>query len=236
MTHLVEQKVFFCDLCLTAFSRKKNFEIHLKIHSKQKPFKCGECPACFKIKDELVLHMQVHAGRNSKLPLPPGVNNLNGLEVSITTPPLPKLVPLPVSLKIPNPNPNPAQGLSTVPDASNIKVERVDVSRMTLPKLIPSVSISVLGKGKRGRKKNPNRRFAFACEICGHTFSRNHHLQRHKLIHTGERPFRCEHCDKSFSRKERLNAHLVKDHFQGQALLGHPEGTGTAFGDEIVGL
>ncbi|XP_036064830.1 zinc finger protein 641 isoform X4 [Onychomys torridus] len=53
------------------------------------------------------------------------------------------------------------------------------------------------------------------CTECGKSFGRRHHLVRHWLTHTGEKPFHCPRCDKSFGRKHHLDRHLLTH--QGQS-------------------
>ncbi|XP_034940940.1 zinc finger protein 236-like isoform X2 [Chelonus insularis] len=45
------------------------------------------------------------------------------------------------------------------------------------------------------------------CDICGKTFMKPCQVERHKRIHTGERPFKCELCSKSFAQKSTLQMH-----------------------------
>nr|XP_017194998.2 zinc finger protein 641 isoform X1 [Oryctolagus cuniculus] len=47
------------------------------------------------------------------------------------------------------------------------------------------------------------------CTECGKSFGRRHHLVRHWLTHTGEKPFQCPRCEKSFGRKHHLDRHLL---------------------------
>ncbi|XP_060244676.1 zinc finger protein 641 isoform X1 [Meriones unguiculatus] len=53
------------------------------------------------------------------------------------------------------------------------------------------------------------------CTECGKSFGRRHHLVRHWLTHTGEKPFHCPRCEKSFGRKHHLDRHLLTH--QGQS-------------------
>jgi len=47
----------------------------------------------------------------------------------------------------------------------------------------------------------------FNCDLCGRKFAALRDVERHRRIHTGERPFTCDICCKSFARKDNLKAH-----------------------------
>lgn len=48
----------------------------------------------------------------------------------------------------------------------------------------------------------------FICPYCGKCFERAGHLERHKMIHTGEKPYRCEICWRRFNQKCSLKEHM----------------------------
>ena len=47
----------------------------------------------------------------------------------------------------------------------------------------------------------------FSCSKCEKNFSHSHHLKTHERIHTNEKPFTCSKCDKTFSQAGNLKSH-----------------------------
>ncbi|CAH0589223.1 unnamed protein product [Chrysodeixis includens] len=62
-----------------------------------------------------------------------------------------------------------------------------------------SVSDSAANDAQEGRPH--------VCDVCDLRFQRSSHLTRHKLTHTGERPFTCGGCGRSFARSDKLRVH-----------------------------
>ena len=52
----------------------------------------------------------------------------------------------------------------------------------------------------------------FPCDICSREFFDISNLERHFLIHTGEKPFCCEFCNVAFREKHHLTRHLKSRH------------------------
>lgn len=57
------------------------------------------------------------------------------------------------------------------------------------------------------RKRERTRRHV-ACDLCGKVFRDVYHLNRHKLSHSGEKPFACPVCGLRFKRKDRMSYHV----------------------------
>ncbi|XP_045706233.1 zinc finger protein 530-like isoform X2 [Phyllostomus hastatus] len=47
----------------------------------------------------------------------------------------------------------------------------------------------------------------YECSECGKTFGKNFNLLQHRKLHTGEKPFECSDCGKSFSQRSNLFHH-----------------------------
>uniref|UniRef100_A0A8C2LI00 POZ (BTB) and AT hook containing zinc finger 1 n=1 Tax=Cricetulus griseus TaxID=10029 RepID=A0A8C2LI00_CRIGR len=58
-----------------------------------------------------------------------------------------------------------------------------------------------------GPRKRSRTRKQVACEICGKIFRDVYHLNRHKLSHSGEKPYSCPVCGLRFKRKDRMSYH-----------------------------
>jgi len=66
------------------------------------------------------------------------------------------------------------------------------------------LSISVTMVTAKGRTRK-----IYKCEFCGQISPDNWKLQKHRRMHTGERPFVCDYCGKGFTAKYTLKAHMA---------------------------
>lgn len=63
------------------------------------------------------------------------------------------------------------------------------------------------GMALDARKRERTRRHV-GCDICGKVFRDVYHLNRHKLSHSGEKPYACPVCGLRFKRKDRMSYHV----------------------------
>lgn len=55
--------------------------------------------------------------------------------------------------------------------------------------------------------KMPKEKIEYRCSVCGKKFPHAYGLGRHKLTHTGEKPYCCSICGRGFTQKGNLKTH-----------------------------
>ncbi|XP_068114632.1 zinc finger protein 501-like [Hyperolius riggenbachi] len=84
--------------------------------------------------------------------------------------------------------------------------EEYESSTPEMPLLCADCGWTVM---EEGRFPQPQKIDTHRCSECGKTFGSNSDLVRHRLIHTGEKPFECPECGKRYRQRGALTEHQM---------------------------
>ncbi len=68
--------------------------------------------------------------------------------------------------------------------------------------------------GVSPQNNQPAQNNKFGCHLCGKKFQWKALLDRHMMIHTGEKPYKCHVCGQAFNRTSNRNTHMRTLHLQ----------------------
>nr|XP_009512813.1 PREDICTED: zinc finger protein 770 [Phalacrocorax carbo] len=192
-----KKKPYICDICYKQFETPSKLARHYLIHTGQKPFECHLCHKTFR----QLVHLERHQLTHNK-PFKCIVCHRN----------FKNLITFLKHQQLHNENyqNDPKKAENSV----NFEQDRVTYGIFRCPVCWKSFTTEerwVLHQclkadhlsGARRRKKT------HTCESCNKTFPSRSKLERHFLIHTGQKPFKCSSCDKSFRQSTHLKIHQL---------------------------
>lgn len=197
--HKVPRKrPYICNACFKQFETPSKLSRHYLIHTGQKPYRCHTCPKTFRQLVHLERHQQTHL-----LPFQCGMchrsfknlvtflkhQQLHGESVQSTMKPSRRSV-----------FHSQQQTASGPVHCSVCEKSFSTEDRWVLHECIPS---------SRPPRSQGRRLKVLKCDFCLKPFPSRSKLERHVLIHTGQRPFACLLCDKTFRQKTHLKIHQI---------------------------
>ncbi|XP_009491550.1 zinc finger protein 770 [Pelecanus crispus] len=192
-----KKKPYICDICCKQFETPSKLARHYLIHTGQKPFECHVCHKTFRQLVHLERHQLTH-----NLPFKCIVCHRN----------FKNLITFLKHQQLHNENcqndtKQAENSVNFEQDRAAYGIFRCSVcwksftteERWMLHQCLKADHLH----GTRRRKKT------HACESCNKTFPSRSKLERHFLIHTGQKPFKCSSCGKSFRQSTHLKIHQL---------------------------
>ncbi|XP_017682858.1 PREDICTED: zinc finger protein 770 [Lepidothrix coronata] len=192
-----KKKPYICDMCYKQFETPSKLARHYLIHTGQKPFKCHVCNKTFRQLVHLERHQLTH-----NLPFKCIVCYRNFKNV-ITFLKHQQLH----SENYENDTKQAENSMNSEQGRVTCGIFQCSVcwkpfkteEKWMLHQCLKSDHLH----GARKRKKT------HTCESCNKTFPSRSKLERHFLIHTGQKPFKCSSCGKSFRQSTHLKIHQL---------------------------
>ncbi|KAJ8290257.1 hypothetical protein GJAV_G00010570 [Gymnothorax javanicus] len=184
-----------CNTCLKYFATPYKLRRHILIHTGQKPFSCRVCGKRFRQRAHLVLHNHTHfRPEHIKRKRMKSNSRPSSIQIGYDYDSSGSLLNSDVSAQI------------HIPESVGAKESVLVSTEMNVPSIKTLDQNSVIyDQSLDGKRKASFRKHQ--CSLCFKCFSCPSKLQRHHLIHTGQKPFRCTLCEKTFSQAIHLKVH-----------------------------
>lgn len=195
--HVVANKLprnrpYICNICFKHFETPSKLARHYLIHTGQKPFECDACHKTFRQLVHLERHQLTH-----NLPFKCSIcqHHFKNLKTYVKHQHLH--------------NETYQNDVKQVRRLLEAKQEKPVYGRY--PAFTPEERWASHPSSKPDPAYGPakKRKNIHACTVCGKMFPSKSKLDRHALIHTGQRPFTCVLCGKSFRQSTHLKIHQL---------------------------
>lgn len=189
-----------CPVCHKCFSAPSKLRRHCLIHTGQRPFQCSLCFRAFRQLSHLKAHHSVHTGPRKKL------SSSLQMHRSIQPQPCPsrtskarlkRFVHISLARKFRSAK-------------QKVKMSAALLSPSPAARIMIDGNISETDAVRSSPDQEISCRQDYSCTVCSKHFNAPSKLQRHILIHTGQRPFRCSVCFRGFRQKSHLKVHKCK--------------------------
>ncbi|XP_041131121.1 zinc finger protein 91-like [Polyodon spathula] len=212
-----------CTVCLKSFKFASKLERHYLIHTGQKPFACFVCGRAFRQPIHLKKHQETHTKDKYNIQYVEFMNgneSIDHLHCQTNS----------EDYRSNLTHGNPLQLFPNVQELDRRQSEQLEVNSNVIPNDLHGVNWSssngidasdwselerqatlkqILQEhqfNSSSEGKTVNRR-VHQCTVCQKCFNSPYKLQRHFLIHTGQKPFQCSDCGKSFRQLVHLKLH-----------------------------
>ncbi|KAF5925575.1 hypothetical protein HPG69_002022 [Diceros bicornis minor] len=189
---LPRNRPYVCNICFKHFETPSKLARHYLIHTGQKPFECDVCHKTFRQLVHLERHQLTH-----NLPFKCSIcqRHFKNLKTFVKHQQLH--------------NETYQNDVKQVRRLLEAKQEKPGYGMYHTFSTEERWALHPCSKSDPTYGPTKKRKNIHACTICGKMFPSQSKLDRHALIHTGQRPFKCVLCSKSFRQSTHLKIHQL---------------------------